>query len=65
MYSKADFFYHFYSMALSDKEIYNLKSSVAEILEGMYEQCVKWHKKNDERLYRESLTLEQLYRLDH
>lgn len=63
--NKIQFFSNFYSLALSEKETYGLRSSVAEILEGMYEQNVKWHKENDDRVYRESLTLEQLYRLNH
>ena len=55
--SKIEFFTRFYSMAVRDKETYKLRSSVAEILEGMYERNVEWHKENDERVYRESLTL--------
>lgn len=65
MKTKQQFFYEFYSMAVREIEEYRLSSSVAEWLEVEYERHVKWHKENDERVYRESLTLEQLYRLDH
>lgn len=62
MYSKAEFFYKFYSMAVSEIEEYKLSSSVAEWLEISFERYVAWHKANDLRVYRESLTLEQMAR---
>ena len=52
-------------MAVREIEEYKLSSSVAEWLEVEYSNHVKWHRENDERVYRESLTLDQLYRLDH
>ena len=63
--TKIEFFYKYYSMAMHDIEMYKSRRSVAEELEWRWEQSVEWHKNNDERVYRESLTLEQLYRLDH
>lgn len=65
MTEKIEFFYKFYSMAVRDIETYGLRSSVVEYLERMWQDTKKWHEENDERVYRESLTLEQLYRLDH
>lgn len=65
MSEKIQFFSKFYSMALRNIEMYRSSRSVAEELEYLYEENVKWHKENDERVYRESLTLEQLYRLDY
>lgn len=65
MTTKIEFFYKFYSLAMREIETYRYKSSVAEVLENMWAISKEWHEKNDERVYRESLTLEQLYRLDH
>lgn len=63
MYSKAEFFYKFYSMAVGEIEWLSLDCSVAEWLEYAYERNVQWHKENDQRVYFESLTLEQQARL--
>lgn len=63
MSNKIQFFSKFYSFAMKDIERYGLRSSVAEVLENMWIQSVQWHKENDERVYRESLTLDQLARL--
>lgn len=65
MITKIEFFYNFYSHAMREIETYGFRSSVVEVLENMWETNKDWHKKNDERVYRESLTLEQLYRLEH
>lgn len=63
MNSKIQFFSQFYSLAKSEIETYGYKCSIAELLEDMYESNVQWHKENDERVYRESLSLEQLARM--
>lgn len=63
--TKTEFFKNFRHMAEEQKEICRMSKSVEEILEQMWEDNQKWHKENDERVFRESLTLEQLYRLDH
>lgn len=62
MNNKIQFFSKFYSSAMADIERYGLCSSVAEVLENMWIQSVQWHEKNDDRVYRESLTLDQLAR---
>ena len=65
MTKKIEFFYKFYSMAVRDIETYGLRSSVVEYLERMWQDSERWHEENYERVFRESLTLEQLYILDH
>lgn len=62
---KTAFFANFRRMAEEQKEICRMTKSVEDILEQMWEDNQKWHRENDARVYRESLTLEQLYRLDH
>lgn len=65
MYSKAEFFYKFYSMAVSEIEKYKLSSSVAEYLEFEWIKYLDWYKNEYPKKFLESLTLEQLYRFNH
>lgn len=62
---KEKFFKRFRYQAEEHKEICRSKRTVEEILESMWQENLEWHRKNDERNYRDSLTLEQLYRLEH
>lgn len=67
---KAAFYFEKYSFCKREVEECKFGKPVTEeevlkCLEFRWEQTVKWYREKYEQAFRESLTLEQLYILDH
>lgn len=66
--SKEEFINQFRRMAEEEADIIRPKNREAYIenwFEYHWQEHIKWHQEHDEEAFRASLTLEQLYRLDH
>lgn len=66
--SKTEFINRFRDMAERDADIVCPKDREAYLenwFEHQWQEHLRWYKEEYPKKYRESLTLEQLYRLDH
>lgn len=66
--NKQKFIEHFRELAERDADLYRPKDREAYLanwLDRQWEAYVLWYKEKYPKAYRDSLTLEQLYRLDH